>query len=84
MPVFPQDAVGDWPAGNAAAITPDDDNDLDTPTRAIYIGTSGDVKVDLVDSGTVTFANVPIGILPVQAKRVYDTGTGASNLVALW
>ncbi len=52
--------------------------------RALYVGTTGDVKVTTADDTDVTFTAVPVGILPVQAKRVFSTGTTASNIVALY
>lgn len=71
---------------NAAAITPSDSVDLtNAATRGVYVGVAGDVKVDLVGTGTaVVFKAAPVGILNVQAKRVYSTGTTATNLVALY
>lgn len=71
------------PPRNAVAITPDDATDLTNYTRGIHVGVAGDVKVDMVNSGQVTF-KAPVGILWVQAKRVYSTGTTATNLIALW
>ena len=73
------------PAKSAAAVTPADGADLGTVARSLYVGGGGDVKVDMAGSGTVTFVAVPAGsILPVRAKRVYATGTTATNIVALW
>lgn len=71
---------------NAVAVTPHDTNELANVTRAIYIGGgSGALKVDLVDSGTVTFSGLVTGtVLPVRAKKVYSTGTSATNIIALW
>lgn len=67
----------------AAAVTPSDSADI-RPTRAVYVGGSGDVKVDMASEGTVTFVGVPSGtLLPIQATRIYSTGTTATNLVAL-
>lgn len=72
------------PAEKAAAITPNDGADLAATTRAIYVGTAGDLAVILVDdANAVTFANVPVGIIPIRARRVLATGTTASDLVAL-
>lgn len=72
-------------AEKAYAITPDDNADLPTATRSIYVGTGGDLKVDMVDSGTgVVFKNLPDGaLLPIRVKKVYTTDTTALNLVAL-
>lgn len=74
------------PARRLAAVTPDDDNDLtDGTAKALYIGTSGNVAIIAADdSSSVTLASVPVGVLPVRAKRVLSTGTTASNIVALY
>jgi hypothetical protein len=73
-------------ARNAAPVTTDDANDL--PALAcfgLYVGGTGDVKVDMVGSGTVTFKAVPAGThLHIQARRVYLTGTTATLIVALF
>lgn len=52
--------------------------------RALYIGGTGDVTVDTPHSTNVTFSAVPVGILPVQATKVYQTGTSATDIVALY
>lgn len=72
------------PARNASAITPNDSADLTTRALALYVGVSGDVKLDTWGGETVTFANVPAGILPVRARRVYATGTTASGIIGLY
>ncbi len=73
------------PADEAASVTPHDTNDLSKTTRAIYVGSGGDLKVDMAKSGTVTFVGVPTGtVLPIRAERVYATGTTATSIVALW
>jgi hypothetical protein len=79
------DAKDTAPAVSAAVVAPNDGTDLPTaPTRALYIGVAGDVKVDMADGSTVTFAGVANGILPISVKRVYLTGTAATNIVALY
>lgn len=76
----------DGPAEHAFAISPDDNNDLSYVTRSIYVGTGGDIKVDMYGGeDAVTFANVPGGqVLPIRATRVYDTDTDATNMVGLY
>lgn len=53
--------------------------------RALWVGGAGDVKVDLSD-GTegVTFKAAPVGVLPIQAVKVYKIGTGATDLLYLY
>ena len=73
------------PAKEAFDITPSNDTDLATPTRGIYVGVSGDLKVDLIGSGTVTFTNLTAGMIhPIAVKRVYATGTDADEIIGLY
>lgn len=73
------------PARKGVAITPDNDNDLSDYTRGIYVGGTGDLKVDLVEEGTVTFVGLAAGIIhPIAAKRVYATGTDATNIIGVY
>jgi hypothetical protein len=73
------------PAARAVAVTPNDSADLASYTRALYIGVSGNLVVDMVDQGSpITFTAVPVGILPIRVKRVRSTSTTATNIVALW
>ena len=72
------------PAKHAFAITPDDNADLPTTTKALYIGTGGDLVVRLVDSTQdVTFVAVPSGaILPLRVDAVRTAST-ATDIVGL-
>lgn len=71
-------------AYDAASVTPNDSTDI-RPTRALFVGAAGDIKVDMSLGTTLTFANVQAGsILPVQVKRVYSTDTTATDIVALY
>lgn len=74
------------PAGSAVAVTPNDSTDLPGgATRSLYVGGTGDVKVDMDAGGAVTFSAVPAGtFMPVMAKRVYSTGTTATLILALY
>lgn len=74
------------PAADAAAIAPDDGNDLPGGAcRGIYVGVGGDIALVTTRGSAVTFAAVPSGsVLPVRAARVKSAGTSASSLVALY
>lgn len=75
----------DGPAKNAVAITPDDDNDLATSTRGLYVGVSGDVKVTLVGGVTVTFGALAAGVVhPLRVQRVHSTDTDATGIIGVW
>ena len=66
-------------------IAPADFNDVLNTTRAIWVGTCGDLAVVFPDGTGVTLKNVPTGtLLPVRAMRVNATGTTATNLVGLY
>lgn len=69
------------PIQNAAAVTPDDAADLANTTRAVFVGTGGNLRVTLATGDTVTFANVGAGWHPLRVTRVWATGTSASNIV---
>jgi hypothetical protein len=69
---------------NAAAVTVSNTVNL-TQTGILFVGAGGDVKVDTINGDTVTFKNVPFGsFLPCVVKRVYDTGTTASDILVCY
>ncbi len=73
------------PPEHAAAIQPQDGVDLSVVTRALYVGTPGDVTVRMFGGGVVTLANVPGGtMLPLRVDRVLATGTSAGAILGLW
>jgi hypothetical protein len=75
---------------SAEAVSPSDGADLPHVTKAIWVGTTGNIKVDMTGTqttgtgGTVTFNSVPVGFFKVEAKRVYSTGTTATNMIAVF
>jgi hypothetical protein len=73
------------PAVHAFAITPANGADLSFVTRGLYVGVSGDVKVDTLGGDTVTFVGLAAGVIhPIRAKRVYATGTTATDIVGVY
>lgn len=72
-------------ARRAATTATSDTTIFEEPTRAIYIGGAGNLKVDMVSGGTVTFNSLAAGtLLPIQVIRIYATGTTATNMVNLF
>lgn len=72
------------PAEHAFAITPQDGVDLPAPTRGVYVGTSGDLRVRMVGGGDIMFINLTGGIIhPLRIIQVWATGTTADDIRGL-
>lgn len=72
------------PASSGFAITPSDSQVLSETTRALYVGTSGDLTVRMLSGEVLTLQNVPGGaILPLRTIAVLATGTTAGAIAAL-
>jgi len=72
------------PASGAFAVIPHDSEALPQTTRALYVGSGGDVAVEMHWGGMATFANVPDGtLLPVRVSKVL-TATSAAQIVGLY
>ena len=75
------------PGKNAFAVTPSDSTEL-TVGRAIWVGTGGDLAVQMAndeDADTVIFKNVSDGVLlPFEVRKVLSTGTTASDIVVVY
>ena len=74
------------PCPHHADVTPHDTNELAHATRLLYVGSDGlNVKVQTIHGEDVTYKLVPAGtFIPVEAKKVYATGTTATDIVAMW
>lgn len=73
------------PALHAFDVTPSNTVDLPITTRGFYVGVGGNVKVDTAGGETVTFVGCLSGSYhPIRAKRIYATGTTATNLIGLY
>lgn len=72
------------PAANLAEVTPNDSADLAKATRAINVAASGTVKVTTVRDQEVTIYVAAGVAFPVRAKRIWATGTTATDIVAMW
>lgn len=76
------------PQVDAISITPNDTTTLANATRALYVGTGGNVAVQMLgwDSNTqITFVNVANGqVLPIRVDRVLATGTTGNDIIGLY
>ena len=72
------------PGFDAASVTPSDSTDLPVTSRALYVGTTGDLRVTTAAGSVVTFVNVPEGLLPMRVARVHAAGTTAADILAVW
>lgn len=82
--------LGQWtaPADEAFAVTPSDSTIIPTAAgfvpRGLYVGVAGDLTVDMQTTGVgILFKAVPVGVFPWAVKRVWSTGTTATNIVAI-
>jgi hypothetical protein len=71
------------PPARAAQVTPDDTNDLPFFSRAIYVGTAGDMHVRTLEGDDVTYKNLS-GTKVLRVARIFATGTTASDIIAEW
>lgn len=89
MPVHnpPDPLTAANPASKAYAVTPNDGADISFVSRAIWVGSAGNLRVMMADqypSEPVTFVAVAAGtLLPIRVRRVYSTGTTAGNILCL-
>ncbi len=72
------------PAFDGVQVTPSNSTDLPVTSRALFIGSSGDLSVTMAGGTTLLLRNVPVGILPIRVSRVRATGTTAADIVAVW
>lgn len=73
------------PAASCFAISPSDSDELPTVTKALYVGTGGDLVIrPLEGEEDVVLRNTVSGsILDIRVKAVRATGTSAQDLVGL-
>ena len=72
------------PASSGFAVTPSDAGSFSETSRALYVGSGGNLSVRMLSGETLTLANVPAGVLlPLRATAVLATGTTASAITAL-
>ena len=71
------------PARDILPVTPDDDTDLPAVALALYIEQGGSLTVTTVAGAKRTINAADWSVLPVGIRRVWATGTTATNIGAL-
>ena len=71
------------PAREAFAVIPKDTGELSRATKAVYVGTGGDIVLRAVGSeNDVTLRNVAAGsVIAIRLRAVRASGTTAADLV---
>lgn len=73
------------PPENAASVTPSDAQPLGHVTRALWVGGAGRLRVEMMGGGAIVFEGIAQDtLLPIRVRKVFETGTTATDLVALW
>jgi hypothetical protein len=73
----------DSPYTRAAAVTPDDANDLGYVTRGVNVQVAGNVKVTMLGGDAVVLA-LPVGTTRIRVSRIWAASTTATGISALW
>ena len=70
----------------ANTITTSDSDNLDSKRAQLFVGTGGNLKVDLAGGSTVVLKNVPSGtyLRGIYVNKVYRTSTTARDIVAIY
>jgi hypothetical protein len=76
--------TGMMPGYEGVAISPSDANNLAHAIRALYIGVAGNVKLVTSRGTTLEFIGLQAGsVLPMQAIKIFNTSTTATNLIGI-
>lgn len=66
--------------GESYTLYADDNNGC-----VLYAGSGGNIRVLTVGNDDITFVGVvPGAFIPVQVKRVFASGTGPTDIIAMW
>ncbi len=68
----------------AFEVIPDDDAEITTLHKGLWIGAGGTLRVKMWESGIVEFKGLVDGyLLPIRVKKVFALGTTATDIVAV-
>ena len=72
----------------AIAVVPSDTINITDVPKALWVGVAGDISgtgADGTDGVAFTYKNVPVGVFDaVRFKRIFATGTVATNILAIY
>lgn len=75
------------PASYAFTITKSDSTVFDQPTRYVWVGGAGNIKVDMVGQANtpIIFSGITAGtMLPIRVTKVYSANTTATLIIGLY
>jgi len=73
------------PPQNAVPIAPNDTGSLALITRALFVGSTGDVAVRMQGGQTMTFSNMQGGTqYAMRVEQVLATGTTTTGIIGMW
>lgn len=84
---YPQDLAAEQgsPWHNCEEITPSDEDELKSITRALYVGVSGDIHLLMINGSEFTFRNAAQGFeLGLRIRKIFKSGTTADGLIGLY
>lgn len=73
----------DDPPVSGFAIIPSDTNDLAKVTRCLWVGGSGNIRVLFANDTVPVTLNAASGLVSGVFRRIYATGTTATNIVGM-
>ncbi len=71
------------PAIHLETVVPSDETDLVLVTRAISVGMEGFVRITAMSGAIGRVFIVPGAPFPIRARRIWASGTTATDIVAL-
>ncbi len=71
------------PPSNALSVTPSDTADLPFVSRAVYVGTPGDLRVLTQGGQDITYKGLS-GTKILRIERIFATGTTAADIICEW
>lgn len=79
-----QTKVSEYTRSAIAAITVTQTVTFDNLTRALYLGSGGDLNVTFAGGETVKFVGADTGYHPLEVKAVQMGDTTADDIIALF